>query len=423
LVGPSRGRKPRASALKVMYLCPLGELGGAERALLDLMAALRAANPQWRLALIAASDGELVTRAREMGVAASVIPLPPVIAALGDAGAGGPAGRQTRLRKVTGSLVKALPAMVLYAQNLKHAIAEAAPDLVHTNGFKMHLLGVLCRPRHVPVLWHIHDFVQARPMMRRLLRMHSRRCAAVVANSRSVAADARVALGKTARIFTVYNAIDLERFCVNGPRLDLDKLAGMPPLGEGGVRVGLLATMARWKGHETFLRALSLVPENVPIRGYVVGGPLYHTRGSQYKLEELRAMAAQLGVADRVGFTGFVSDPAAAMRTLDIVVHASTEPEPFGLVIAEAMACGRAVVASADGGAAEIVSDGVDALTHALGDFQTLARIIAKLALDPELRLRLGRTAAVSAASRFTHERLAAEMTPIYREIVAVNAS
>ena len=81
MVGPSRGRKPRASALKVMYLSPLGELGGAERALLDLMAALRAANPEWCLDLIAASDGELVTRAREMGVAASVIPLPPVIAA------------------------------------------------------------------------------------------------------------------------------------------------------------------------------------------------------------------------------------------------------------------------------------------------------------------------------------------------------
>jgi glycosyltransferase involved in cell wall biosynthesis len=134
-------------------------------------------------------------------------------------------------------------------------------------------------------------------------------------------------------------------------------------------------------------------------------------------------MAAQLAVAGRVAFTGFVSDPAAAMRALDVVVHASTEPEPFGLVIAEAMACGRAVVASADGGAAEIVSDGVDALTHAPGDFQALARIITKLALDPELRLRLGRTAAASAASRFTRERLAAEMTPIYREVVAANAS
>ena len=53
------------------------------------------------------------------------------------------------------------------------------------------------------------------------------------------------------------------------------------------------------------------------------------------------------------------------MRALDIVVHASTEPEPFGLTIAEGMASGRAVIVSAAGGAAEIVQDGVDALTCA----------------------------------------------------------
>src|SRR5258708_35388174 len=102
-----------------MYLSPLGELGGAERALLDLMAALRAANPEWCLDLIAASDGELVTRAREMGVAASVIPLPPVLAALGDAGAGGPAGRPARLRKGRGRGVKGLPGVCGYARTPK----------------------------------------------------------------------------------------------------------------------------------------------------------------------------------------------------------------------------------------------------------------------------------------------------------------
>ena len=55
------------------------------------------------------------------------------------------------------------------------------------------------------------------------------------------------------------------------------------------------------------------------------------------------------------------------MRALDVVVHASTQPEPFGLVIAEAMACGRAVVVSSGGGAAEIVTPGEDALVHEVG--------------------------------------------------------
>src|SRR5207247_439443 len=66
---------------------------------------------------------------------------------------------------------------------------------------------------------------------------------------------------------------------------------------------------------------------------------------------------------DRVGFTGFLDDPASAMRALDIVVHASTQPEPFGLVIAEGMACGRAVIASRSGGSVEFIESGTNALT------------------------------------------------------------
>ena len=73
----------------------------------------------------------------------------------------------------------------------------------------------------------------------------------------------------------------------------------------------------------------------------MIGGTLYQTEGSQYDLEDLRRLAANLGLEGRVGFTGFVDEPAAAMRALDVVVHASTQPEPFGLVIAEAMAGGR----------------------------------------------------------------------------------
>ena len=127
-------------------------------------------------------------------------------------------------------------------------------------------------------------------------------------------------------------------------------------------------------------------------------------------------MAREFGVEGRVGFTGFVPDAAAAMRALDVVVHASTEPEPFGLVIAEAMACGRAVVASRAGGAAEIFTEGADALGHGPGDAPALAACIARLAESPELRLALGRAARETAVRRFDRARLAAELVPVYRE-------
>ena len=131
-------------------------------------------------------------------------------------------------------------------------------------------------------------------------------------------------------------------------------------------------------------------------------------------MEELRAEAERLGLGTRVGFTGFVEDPALAIRSLDVVVHASTEPEPFGLVIAEAMACGKAVVVSQTGGAAEIITPGVDALVHAPGDATGLARRIEELADDVALRRRIGDAGRATAERSFTRRRLVGELVSIY---------
>jgi glycosyltransferase involved in cell wall biosynthesis len=409
--------------VRILFLNPAGLIGGAERALLDVIASLRAAHPDWPLALIASADGDLVEEARTLGADAAVLAFPRSLAIVGDAaGADDQASSYWWRLGLAGRLSAAVPAIALYRHRLRCAIAAVAPDLVHTNGFKMHTLGAWATPQQIPLLWHIHDFVGTRPLMSRLLSTHARRCAAIVANSHSVADDVRAVIGRRPPTFTVYNAIDLARFAPTGELLDLDDLAGMPPLGSGGVRVGIVATMARWKGHETFLRAIAMLPPATPVRAYVIGGPRYETAGSQYTIAELRALAMQFGVADRVAFTGFVNHAAPAMRALDIVVHASTQPEPFGLVIAEAMACGRAVIASAAGGAAEIIEDGVDALAHPPGDAPALARLIEQLASDPAMRERLGRAAALASAHRFAQVRLAADLAPIYRAITQPTA-
>ena len=135
-------------------------------------------------------------------------------------------------------------------------------------------------------------------------------------------------------------------------------------------------------------------------------------------MDALRDLARSLGVADRVGFTGFVQEPADAMRALDVVVHASTGPEPFGLVIAEGMACGRVVITSGAGGAGEIVEPGVDAFVHAPGDDQQLAAVIERLAVDPALRARIAATARRHAVARFDRDRLGPALVPIYRAAV-----
>ena len=94
----------------------------------------------------------------------------------------------------------------------------------------------------------------------------------------------------------IYNAIDLDRFSAGGTTLDLDALIGLPPAAPGTIRVGLVATFARWKGHKVFLQALARLPPEVPVRGYIIGGPIYQTNGSQWSRQELEQETCTLGL-------------------------------------------------------------------------------------------------------------------------------
>jgi glycosyltransferase involved in cell wall biosynthesis len=402
--------------LRILYLNPSGQLGGAELSLLDLIASIRAAEPDWILQLIASDDGPLVAKARSLGVESKVLPFPHGLASIGEASVSiDLAARGPVL--MARSLCKVFPAFVTYVRRLDAAIKSLSPDLIHTNGFKMHILGAWANSMQVPLVWNIRDFVSSRKVMSRLLRMHRRWCTAVIANSQSVATDMRAVCGDQPDVCDVHNAIDLEYFSPNGNHLDLDRLSNLKGSANGVVRIGMVGTMARWKGQEIFLEAISKLPKNLPFRGYVIGGPIYVTDGSQYSIEELRALAMRTGIADRVGFTGYACEPADAIRALDVLVHASTEPEPFGRVIAEGMACGRAVIASAGGGAAEIISEGVDGLCHPPGDAAALARCIELLISNSCLRESLAKAGRSTAERRFDRAQLAGKFVPIYSSV------
>jgi glycosyltransferase involved in cell wall biosynthesis len=237
----------------------------------------------------------------------------------------------------------------------------------------------------------------------------------MLANSESVAAETRARFGAGVPVHTVYNSVDLDRFTPTGPRANLDELAGLPPLSAGGIRVGLVGTFARWKGHSVFLDAIARLRDLSDVRGYIIGGSIYQTDASQYPREELRARAEALGVRDAVGFTGKVDDVPSVMRALDIVVHASTEPEPFGLVIAEAMACARPVIVSRAGGAAEIAQSG--ALFHEPGDSSELAERVRELASDPARRAALGAQGREAAIRLFSRTRLRETLIPVYEAL------
>src|SRR5262249_15351528 len=161
--------------------------------------------------------------------------------------------------------------------------------------------------------------------------------AGAIAVSEAVGRDVRGLLpGLPTRV--IGNAIDVNAFSPAEADPDLlDRLAGLPPAPEAVIRGGVVATYARWEGQDVFLPAAARVlSAGRRVRFYVVGGPIYHTSGSQFSQAELRGLARDLGIEPDVGLIDFQPDPAAVYRALDVVVHASTRPEPFGLTIVEA---------------------------------------------------------------------------------------
>ena len=375
--------------MHIVFLNVTGSLGGAEQVLLTLIRALRKLRPDWRFTVVMGDAGPLAEAITAAGGAPEVLPFPDGLKALGDWGVVSKWGLGLRL-------AGAVPAVLRYRAALRQRLLTLAPDVVQTNGFKMHLMGALACPRNVRLIWHVHDFVSTRAAMKTLLRWCSGRPQAVAAISTSVAADWKSVVRYPARVRTIWNAIDLDRFS---------------PSPTHGARIGLVATFARWKGHEVFLHALSMLPRDLDWQAAIIGGEVYSRSASQFSEAELRQLCERLGLAAKVEFSGFLADPAALIGTLDIVVHASTEPEPFGLVIAEGMAAGKAVVTSSE----TLVTDGVDGLLHKRGDAVSLAGALERLLRDADFRARLGQQARQTAEGRFQPARIAAEFLELYR--------
>jgi glycosyltransferase involved in cell wall biosynthesis len=409
--------------VKVLYLSPTGALGGAERVLLSVLRGVRQARSDAQLRLLSFTNGPLLDEAGALGVESALLPLPASLQALGDSQLNAAESRASAALSLLAQALAAGTDAWQFVNSLRRAVHRFAPDLIHSNGIKTHCLVALADRANALVIWHVHDFLSARPMARRLLRMASRRMAAAIAISPAVSADLE-ALGIARRTRVIANAVDVEKFTdVPGDGALLDTLAGLPAAPAGCLRVGLVATYARWKGHDVFLEAAAKLHERLrasPVRFYVVGGPIYQTRGSQWTRSELRDLARALGIADCVGFIDFQANVAPLYQALDVVVHASTAPEPFGLTIIEAMACGRPVVASLAGGVTDIIRNGHDALGTSPGDVAALASVLQALLDDARLRERLGAAARQTACQRFAQDRIGPQVLGLYDEVLAL---
>ena len=185
---------------------------------------------------------------------------------------------------------------------------------------------------------------------------------------------------KRSRCEVFYNGVDTARFC---PR----EGARSEP-----VRIAAVANLIAEKGIDILLKACAELQE-LPWRLTIVGDGRARP--------QLESLAATLGLSGRVEFVGLRDDVEAILQTADIYVHPCLWEEAFGLTIAEAMACGCAVVASRTGGIPEIIEDGKCGILVERGDVPALREVLRTLLRDGARRRGLGTEARTRVVERF----------------------
>jgi glycosyltransferase involved in cell wall biosynthesis len=356
--------------LPVLFLDHTSQLGGAERSMLDLLARLdRSRIAPW---LATSPGGPLVERAEALGIPVTLMALDPGVLTLSREEWGASRWRFVwRARTFLGEVLR-LAALVR-----REGIAA-----IHTNTLKAHVLGSLVGLfARVPVVWHMRDLPSSRGDSRKLLALFFALVKpGILAISEAVKADLPAAMRTRTRV--VYNGIDLAAFDARAEA----PAEGLAVPGGDGPLVGTVSYLIPWKGQEVFLLAARALLDRHPTwRFVVVGDTIFQFREERARLE---AVAARLGLGDRLTFAGHREDIPGVMRAFDLFVLPSLY-EPFGRVLIEAMGASKAVVASRAGGVPEIVKDGETGLLVEPGDPPALARAIEAVLDDPALRERL----------------------------------
>lgn len=380
--------------LRVALVNHSAQLGGAELALLRLASHF---DPERiRATVFLGEDGPLVDRLRATSVDAAICPLDRRLL-------------DCRKDSLTGSGLASpadLVPLVGAVWELAGELRRCGARVVHTNSLKAHVVGGLAgRLAGARVLWHVRDHIASPYLPPAAVR--AMRLAARIVPHRVLAVS-----GSAARTAGRRDVQILHQGGVEIPSLDAIGRGR-----KGCLRVGLVGRIAPWKGQDIFLAAAARLAPRFPQAEFVLAGaPLF---GEEEHERRLRRQAELDGLAGRVRFLGFCDDVWDVYRGLDVAVHASTLPEPFGNVVVEAMASGTPIVAADAGGVPEIVENGRTGLLVRPGDPGALAGALEQLLADPAERSRLALAGREDIERRFSLERDAEAVQRIYEELAA----
>lgn len=290
---------------------------------------------------------------------------------------------------------------VLSAHELDRFVRRHRIEVVHAHMARDYSLAAYAARRNRDT-----KFVATRHVLFPLSRIHRHtlaRADRVIAVSAAVAKELRSQrILNDKQIAVIPNGIDVDRFSRARAGFDPAQFRRDMGLADECLLVGSIGELRTLKRHDDFIRAVAMVPQ----AHFVLAG----VGDIRPQLEDL---VNELRLKDRFHFLGWLDDAEKLLCALDVFVSAS-ETESFGLVIAEAMAAGTAVVATETEGAKEVIEDQKTGLLVPIGDVNRIAQAVKDLLIDPDKRRDFGMRARKAAIEKFSLKRMVDEIEKVY---------
>ncbi len=301
------------------------------------------------------------------------------------------------------------------ALSIRKLIQVRRISLVHSNTLAVMAGALGARLSGVAHVWHVHEIIRRPKWFRRLLHAACTRLPDVtlcISNSvrANILADEPWADSK---LQVIYNGLYLERFLPTQSqseyRAELNLPLGVPI-------VGMVGRINQWKGQGILVDSAALLLRRFPDAVFLIVGSVFAQEN--HHLVRLKEKIAKYKIADSVLILNFRSDVAALFAAMDVYVHLSVEPEPFGLSIIEAMASGLPVVATAPGGPGEIIEDAVTGILVLPSAPEATVKALDDLLSNPAKRKTMAVAARERAFRLFHVNRYAAEIQNLYHRLL-----
>lgn len=374
--------------LKILFISHTARTAGAEACLLTLVRCLD--KEQFESVVVLPVDGALGEELREAGARTLVSPLEWWV-------------RAPRTYGLLGSNISSR------VQALVRILNAERPDVVHSNTSVIWEGALAAAFAGVPHVWHLHEILEGhpglkslfpRPVVYSLIDLLSDR---VVTVSEAVRAKVPVLPG-AAKMSVIHNGVQAP-ITATGTENELRLELGIPDDVVVAVSIGAVIPE---KGYQTLIAAAELVRHRV---AFVIVG-----RGEAGAVAELMAAVSSKGLDGFVHYLGYRGDVAGILAGADLLVL-SSHSEAFSLVVVEAMAAGKPVVATDCGGPREMVAEGATGFLVPVEDATALAAGITRLAADAELRQKMGGAGRERYAELFTEKVFTRRFSKLYRDL------